>query len=228
MRVGAGGTTIGVVDPAAVAARRAAHAEAGLDLADLDADPVAQFRRWWDEVHALDLPEPTAVVLATAPAGPPVQPLSRHVLLKGVDERGFWWVTNTQSRKGRHLSENPLACMTFPWAALGRQVNVWGPVEHLDAATSDAYFASRPRGSQLAAWASEQSRPVPDRAWIERRWAELAARYEGVEVPRPPHWGGLRLVPDAVELWQERPFRMHDRFLYERAGAAWAITRLCP
>ncbi len=150
------------------------------------------------------------------------------MLLKGVDERGFWWVTNTQSRKGRHLSENPLACMTFPWAALGRQVNVWGPVEHLDAATSDAYFASRPRGSQLAAWASEQSRPVPDRAWIERRWAELAARYEGVEVPRPPHWGGLRLVPDAVELWQERPFRMHDRFLYERAGAAWAITRLCP
>lgn len=218
------------VDPADVTARRDAGVAHGLDVGDLDPDPVVQFRRWHDEVLAADLPEPTAMVLATAPAGDGAQPLGRHVLLREADHRGFSWVTNFESRKGRHLAENPRAALVFPWFALGRQVIVTGPVEHADDAESDEYFATRPRQSQLAAWASEQSRPIPDRAWLEARFAELEARFDGGPIPRPPHWGMLRLVPVAVELWQQRPFRMHDRFVYERSapGEAWSITRLAP
>jgi pyridoxamine 5'-phosphate oxidase len=218
------------VDSDEVRARRDAIAAAGLDLADLHPDPIVQFARWFDDVVAAELPEPTAMVLATAPDGAGAQPTGRHVLLKGADDRGFGWVTNRRSRKGRQLAENPRAALVFPWFPIGRQVIVTGPVEVAPDEESDAYFATRPRDSQLAAWASEQSEPIPDRAWLEDRWAELRARFEGEAVPRPPHWGMYRLVPLTIELWQQRPFRMHDRFLYERADptAPWTISRLGP
>ena len=199
-----------------------------LDVDDLDPDPIAQFRRWQADVEAAGLPEPTAMVLATAPAGDRSQPLGRHVLLRGVDERGFTWVSNSESRKGRHLAENPHAALIFPWFPIQRQVIVTGSVSAASDDEADAYFATRPRGSQLAAWASEQSRPIPDRAWLEARWAELDARYAGRDVPRPPHWWMYRLVPDTIELWQQGEHRMHDRFVYERSGDGWAITRLAP
>jgi pyridoxamine 5'-phosphate oxidase len=152
------------------------------------------------------------------------------VLLRGVDQRGLAWVTNTESRKGRHLAENPKGCLVFPWYPIGRQVIVTGEVHDAEAAESDAYFATRPRESQIAAWASDQSRPIPDRATLERRWAEFEARFAGVEVPRPPHWRMQRLRPAAMEFWIQRPHRMHDRFLYERVaeGAPWTVTRLAP
>jgi pyridoxamine 5'-phosphate oxidase len=199
-----------------------------LDVDDLDPDPIAQFRRWQADVEAAGLPEPTAMVLATAPAGDRAQPLGRHVLLRGVDERGFTWVSNSESRKGRHLTENPHAALIFPWFPIHRQVIVTGSASAAPDDEADAYFATRPRGSQLASRASEQSRPIPDRAWLEARWAELDARYEGRDVPRPPHWWMYRLVPDTIELWQQGEHRMHDRFLYERAGETWTITRLAP
>jgi pyridoxamine 5'-phosphate oxidase len=200
-----------------------------LDVGDLDPDPIAQFRRWQADVEAAALPEPTAMVLATAPAGDRAQPLGRHVLLRGVDERGFTWVSNSESRKGRHLAENPHAALIFPWFPIHRQVIVTGSVSAAPDDEADAYFATRPRGSQLASWASEQSRPIPDRAWLEARWAELDRRYEGRDVPRPPHWWMYRLVPDTIELWQQGEHRMHDRFVYQRQpGDAWSVTRLAP
>jgi pyridoxamine 5'-phosphate oxidase len=201
-----------------------------VDLADLDPDPFVLFRSWLDEVVAAPLPEPMAMVLATAPAADHAQPLGRHVLLRGVDERGLAWVTNTESRKGRHLAENPRGCLVFPWYPIGRQVIVTGEVHDAEDAESDAYFATRPRESQIAAWASDQSRPIPDRATLERRWAEFEARFAGADVPRPPHWRMQRLRPAAMEFWIQRPHRMHDRFLYERVaeGAPWTITRLAP
>ena len=201
-----------------------------MDDAELGPDPFVVFREWLDEVVAAPLPEPFAMVLATAPAADHAQPLARHVLLRGVDERGLAWVTNTHSRKGRHLAENPRACLVFPWFPVHRQVIVTGPVADADDAESDAYFATRDRESQIAAWASDQSQPIPDRAALERAWADYDARFAGGEVPRPPHWRMQRLAPLAFEFWMQRPHRMHDRFLYERpdAGSPWTITRLAP
>lgn len=222
-------------DPRAI---RAANSATGLDVADLDPDPIVQFQRWFDDVVAAGLVDPTAMVLATAPAGtdvepdvqPGVQPSARHVLLQGADHRGFSWVTNHGSRKGRELAENPRAALVFPWFPIGRQVIVTGSVGRAGDDESDAYHATRPRDSQLAGWASEQSQPIPDRAWLEDRFAELARRFDGQPVPRPPWFGLYRLVPATIELWQQRDARMHDRFRYERAdpGSAWTITRLCP
>jgi pyridoxamine 5'-phosphate oxidase len=201
-----------------------------LDVGDLDPDPVVQFGRWLDDVVAAGLPEPMAMVLATAPAGDGAQPLGRHVLLRGADHDGFRWVSNHLSRKGRHLAENPRAALVFPWFPIQRQVIVTGPVRRAADADSDAYFATRARESQLAAWASEQSEPIPDRAWLDDRFAEIATRFEGRPVPRPPHWGMYVLVPHAIELWQQGPHRMHDRFLYERTapGEPWSVSRLAP
>jgi pyridoxamine 5'-phosphate oxidase len=201
-----------------------------LDVADLDADPIVQFARWQADVEAAGLPEPTAMVLATAPAGDGAQPLGRHVLLRGADHDGFRWVSNRRSRKGRHLAENPRACLVFPWYPIHRQVIVTGAVALAADDESDAYFATRPRESQLAAWASDQSEPIPGRRWLDDRFAELSARYEGALVPRPPHWGMYLLVPASIELWQQGPHRMHDRFLYERPAPTepWTLTRLAP
>lgn len=201
-----------------------------LDVGDLDPDPVRQFQRWLDDVVAGGLPEPMAMVLCTAPGGAGAQPLGRLVLLRGVDERGFAFVTNRRSRKGRHLAENPRACLVFPWHALRRQVIVTGEVASAPDEESDAYWVTRPRGSQVAALVSEQSAVLPDRATLERRFAEEAARFGDGPVPRPPWWGMERLSPDSIEFWSQGEHRMHDRLLYERvAGASgWTVSRLSP
>ena len=218
------------MDHADVAARRDANAAQGLDLADLDPDPIVQFQRWFDDVLAAELPEPTAMVLVTAPAGDGAQPLGRHVLLRSADHRGFTWVTNFESRKGQHLAANPRAALVFPWFPLGRQVVVQGAVAPTPDDESDAYWATRPPESRLASAASPQSEPIADRAWLETRYAELAARYPDGDIPRPAHWGGYRLAPTSVELWQGRAARLHDRFRYERddVSSPWRVTRLAP
>ncbi len=196
-----------------------------MDVADLDPDPVKQFERWMADAVA-SLPEPTAMVLATADASG--RPSARHVLLKGVDERGFVWFTNYESTKAREVRENPRASLVFPWFPIGRQVIVLGTVSEVDADVSDAYFAARDRASQIGAWASPQSSIVPDRMWLEHRVSELTARFEGVEVPRPKHWGGFRLRPDRIEFWHNQPNRLHDRLRYERTDGGWSIVRIAP
>ena len=201
-----------------------------LDVGDVDPDPVVQVQRWLDDVVAAGLLEPMAMVLCTAPGSAGAQPLGRHVLLRGLDQRGFAFVSNRLSRKGRQLAENPHACLVFPWFPIHRQVIVTGVVTEADDDESDAYWTTRPRGSQIAGLVSEQSRPIPDRASLERRFAEVAAEHEAGPIPRPPHWGMYWLAPDTVELWSQGEHRMHDRLLYERdAGAGgWTITRLSP
>lgn len=207
-------------------ALREEYRRAGLDVDELDPDPFRQFLLWFDAVVAAGLHEPNAMTLATADAAG--RPSARMVLLKGVEAGAFVFFTNYESRKGAELAANPNAALVFPWHPLARQVTVAGPVERLPAADSDAYFASRPRGSQLGAWASQQSRPVPDRATLDRRYAEAEARWGDGPVPRPPHWGGFRLVPSALEFWQGRPNRLHDRFRYECTDAGWVVSRLSP
>ncbi len=196
-----------------------------MDVGDLDPDPIVQFRRWYDDALA-QLPEPSAMVLATADATG--APSARHVLLKGVDERGFVWFTNYESTKARELAANPRAALVFPWFPIRRQVTVKGNVEVLDGAASDAYFATRDRRSQIGAWASPQSEVIPDRAWLEHRVEDTERRFDGVDVPRPPHWGGYRLTPHRIELWHNQPNRLHDRFRYERGESGWTLVRLAP
>jgi pyridoxamine 5'-phosphate oxidase len=193
---------------------------------DAGDQPWPLFGRWLAEAEAAGLLEPNAMTLATAdPAG---RPSARMVLLRGWDDGGFTFFTNYDSRKGRELAANPWAALVFWWPALGRQVRAEGPVARVSAAESDAYFAARPRGSQLAAAASPQSRPIPDRRWLEDAVAELAVRLAGRNVPRPAHWGGFRLAPDAIEFWRRGEFRLHDRLRFERDGAAWRRERLAP
>jgi pyridoxamine 5'-phosphate oxidase len=191
-------------------------------------DPITQFRRWFDDALAApSVAEPNAMTLATVdPSGAPT---ARTVLLKGCDECGFVFYTNYDSAKGRDLSARPRAALVFFWAALERQVRVTGAVAPTGADESDAYFASRPRGSQLGAWASRQSALAGGRAELEASLAETEARFAGGPVPRPPGWGGYRLAPEAVEFWQGRPNRLHDRLRYVRAdGGGWRLERLWP
>lgn len=197
-----------------------------LTEADLLPDPIALFERWYAEARAAELPQVDAMTLATAT--PDGRPSARIVLLKGVDARGFAFFTNATSRKGRELEANPQAALAILWAGLERQVRVAGAVVRLSDEESDAYFATRPRGSQLGAWASQQSRPLADRAELDARWAALERRYEGAAVPRPAHWGGYRVEPAEIEFWQGRANRMHDRFAYTRAGDDWTWARLQP
>lgn len=200
-----------------------------LDVADVDPDPIVQLRRWLDEWIAHTAHEPTAMVLATADAAG--APSARNVLLRRLDERGLVFFTSYESRKARDLAANPQATALFSWVPVLRQVHVSGTVERLDPAESDAYWATRPRGSQLAAWASRQSAVLGSRAELEARVAEVEARFAGADVPRPPHWGGFRLRPQTVELWQGRPNRMHDRLRYQPSltePGAWEIVRLNP
>jgi pyridoxamine 5'-phosphate oxidase len=189
--------------------------------------PLEQLRAWYEAAVAAGIPEPDAMALATATAEG--APSVRFVLLKGVDDRGLEFFTNYESRKAGELAANPRASVAMHWQPLQRQVRVEGVVEMLPAEESDAYFATRAHGSRIGAWASPQSRPIPDRRWLEARVQEMEARFGEGEVPRPPHWGGYRLVPDVVELWQGRADRLHDRRRYARGpDGSWSCERLSP
>lgn len=212
---------------ARLAALRRSYERSSLDEADLAPDPVTQFQRWFDDAVDAGIVEPNAMVLATATADG--VPSSRTVLLKAVDERGFVLYTNHGSRKGREMLANPRASLTFPWQEMDRQVIVHGEVEQVDRDATEAYFRSRPHGSQVGAWASEQSAVVESRAALDARYDEMAARWpDGATVPVPAHWGGFRVRPLTVELWQGRAARLHDRLRYRREGGGWVVERLAP
>lgn len=193
---------------------------------DIDPDPFQQFRTWFEQAVQAELPEPNAMTLATA--SPDGIPAARIVLLKAVDDRGFTFFTNYNSDKGQQLIENPNAALVFLWTELERQVRIVGRVEKVSDEESDGYFYSRPHGSRLGAWASEQSQVIPGREVLEQRLEELKHQYEGKEVPRPPHWGGFRVIPNEIEFWQGRSSRLHDRLRYRWNGEQWVIDRLSP
>ena len=209
-----------------VADLRKEYTRSGLLEPDAAPDPIEQFHRWFEEALEANLHEPNAMTLATAT--PDGKPSARIVLLKDFDERGFVFYTNYEGRKARELEQNPNCSLTFYWGELERQVRVEGRAARVPEAESDAYFDSRPRGSRLGAWASEQSRPVESRQALEDRLKELEEKYEEVEVPRPPFWGGYRVEPQRIEFWQGRENRLHDRLLYTRSNGSWKIERLQP
>jgi pyridoxamine 5'-phosphate oxidase len=196
-----------------------------LDERVADRDPMKQFGVWMAEAILARVPEPTAMSLATADTRG--RPSARIVLLKGVDPRGFVFFTNYDSRKGRELAQNPQAALTFLWKELERQVRIEGTVEKVTPDESRAYYATRPLGSRIGAWASPQSDAIESRAWLEKRWDELGKQY-GETPPLPPNWGGYRVMPDYLEFWQGRRSRLHDRVAYTRAERAWKIARLAP
>jgi pyridoxamine 5'-phosphate oxidase len=209
---------------------RVEYKRAALDEGDVDRDPFRQFARWFDEAVAAQVPEPNAMSLATV--DPTGVPSARIVLLKAADGRGLTFYTNYASRKARELAPGARAALLFFWPELERQVRVEGAVEKVDVATADAYWVTRPRLSRIGAWASPQSELLRNRAELEQRFADAEARYPGETVPRPPHWGGYRLVPEAFEFWQGRASRLHDRLIYQRGDstgdATWRIARLAP
>jgi pyridoxamine 5'-phosphate oxidase len=190
------------------------------------AEPFKLFADWFAAAKASEPAEAEAMSLATA--SPDGAPSARIVLLRGCDERGFVFFTNFDSRKGEELVANPRAALCFHWKSLQRQIRVEGEAAPVGEAEGDAYFSARARMSQIGAWASNQSRPLDSRATFERRLAEMGARFKDKPVPRPPRWSGFRLVPVAIEFWEERPFRLHDRIVYRRAGDGWTTTRLYP
>jgi pyridoxamine 5'-phosphate oxidase len=197
-----------------------------LTEAELPSDPIPLVQRWVAEAQVAGIEQADAMTLATAT--PDGRPSARAVLLKGVDARGFSFFTNYESRKARELEANPRAALVLLWVALHRQVRATGAVARLSEEESDAYFATRPRGSQLGAWASAQSRPLADRDELDARWAALDERYGAAAIPRPPHWGGYRIEPDEIELWQGRENRLHDRFAYTRTDGRWERVQLQP
>ena len=194
---------------------------------NVDANPIRQFQKWYDEVRASGVSEQDAISMTLATAIKNGPPSARIVLLKGVDDNGFVFYTNYQSRKGRELDENPRACLLFYWAQVWRQVRIEGSVEKVSEAESDEYFQTRPLGSKLGAWASNQSEVVASRETLEGHFAEIEKRF-GDDLPRPPHWGGYRLKPNSIEFWQGRENRLHDRLCYRLQDDGWRIERLAP
>src|SRR3954464_7902280 len=208
-----------------IAALRQEYMRAGLSESDADRDPMRQFERWFEDALRAKMPLPNAMTLATVSRG--AAPAARVVLLKGVERGEFVFFTNYRSRKARELAERGEACLVFMWSDLERQVRISGAVEKVDAAESDAYFVTRPLGSRLSAWASEQSEKVASREVLEKALAEAKARY-GDSPPRPAHWGGYRVKPAEIEFWQGRADRLHDRLLYTLSAGNWKIARLAP
>jgi pyridoxamine 5'-phosphate oxidase len=207
---------------------RKEYEQAALDEATVARDPIAQFAAWYDAAVAAGVPEPEAMTLSTAT--PDGRPSARIVLLRGFDARGFCFFTNYDSRKGRELMANPHASLTFHWADLERQVRIEGLVEQTTAAESDEYFRTRPSTSRIGAWSSPQSEVIPDRAALEALFTRYREQHpDDTAIPRPPNWGGFRLVPARIEFWQGRPSRLHDRLCFSReSGGAWMLERLAP
>ena len=220
-----------MTSPTDLAALRREYGDAGLDVPDLEPEPIAMFRRWLDETVAAGLHEPNAMVVSTVAEDG--APSSRMVLLKGVDEHGFVFFTNYESAKAREIDARPAVSLLFPWQDLQRQVRVVGRASRVSQVESEAYFAGRPRESQLGAWASPQSRVVASRSALDERYGGVLAQFAGVDaVPLPPFWGGFRVEPSSVEFWQGRKGRLHDRLRYRRAepdvNAPWTVERLAP
>jgi len=205
---------------------RREYTAAGLREADASDDPLEQFGRWFDQALAAEVPEVNAMTLATADGAG--RPAARIVLLKGFNDEGFVFYTNHESRKGQELAANPQAALLFFWVPLERQVRIEGPVTRVSREESEAYFRSRPRGSQIGAWASQQSAVIADRGELEARVRTLESQYADQDVPLPPRWGGYRLTPEAIEFWQGRPSRLHDRLRYQFEDGAWRRHRLSP
>ncbi|BCL37830.1 pyridoxine/pyridoxamine 5'-phosphate oxidase [Nostoc sp. MS1] len=198
----------------------------GLSETEVEPNPFIQFKKWFEQALAAQLPEPNAMTIATTT--PDGKPSARMVLLKDFDERGFVFFTNYNSRKGQELAENPQAALVFWWAELERQVRILGRVEKVSESESDYYFESRPAKSRLGAWASNQSEIIASREILEQRMQELQDKYQNQEIPRPQHWGGLRVIPTEIEFWQGRSSRLHDRLLYTHVDGSWEIQRLSP
>lgn len=205
---------------------RKEYSNRGLRRAELDTDPIVQFSNWFAQATEMGVNEPNAMILATADENG--MPCQRIVLLKNYDSRGFTFFTNYQSRKAVEMEKNPQVCLLFPWITLERQVIIQGTVEKVSREESQQYFTSRPHDSQIGAWVSNQSEVIASRDVLEKQLTEIREKFQGTEIPLPPHWGGYRVHPRSIEFWQGGPARLHDRFLYQFDGGQWKIDRLSP